>query len=64
MLLSKIEVKHGLFSINPSKYESKSFQVLEIRPKIQMYLKRFLERLGIKESDSWISTLSEARSQD
>jgi len=29
-----------------------------------MDVKRFLERLGIKESDSWISTLSEARSQD
>jgi len=51
ILMSKIETKPGLFSIIPSKYESKSFQVLEIRPKISLDVKTFLERLGLKEGD-------------
>jgi len=51
ILMSKIEAKPGFFNIIPSKYESRSFQVLEIRPKIQIDVKTFLERLGLKEGD-------------
>jgi len=51
ILMSKVEAKPGLFNIIPSKYESRSFQVLEIRPKISLDVKTFLERLGIKEGD-------------
>jgi hypothetical protein len=51
ILLSKVEAKPGLFNIIPSRYESKSFQVLEIRPKISLDVKTFLERLGISEKD-------------
>jgi hypothetical protein len=51
LLLSKTETRPGLFNIIPSRYESKSFQVLEIRPKISLDVKTFLERLGIKEGD-------------
>jgi len=51
ILFSKTEAKPGLFSIIPSKYESKSFQVLEVRPKISMDIKTFFEKLGIKEGD-------------
>jgi len=51
ILFSKTEAKPGFFNIIPSRYETKSFQVLEVKPKVSMNIQALLEKLGIKEGD-------------